>query len=450
MQNAARTQAIIELLTLWQNAQRPADTIASKYFRDRRYIGSKDRQAVAEGFYRVLRHYGRLSWHITRRDVTPTPRMLLVAALLMLEKLSPEIINAQFDNSLYAPEPLTDAEKRIGKSLAGASLEHPDMPENIRLECPDWAESGLRASLGDHFTAAMQAMLEPAPLDLRVNLVKGSREKTREILASEGIEATETTLSPWGLRLGQRAPIANSKAFKDGLIEIQDEGSQLIALLCDARPGMQMVDFCAGAGGKTLAIAATMKNKGRVIACDVLSRRLERAKERFRRAGVHNIETRALTTERDPWVKRHKGQFDRVLIDAPCSGVGTWRRNPDARWQRLGPDMAELTRLQASILDSAARLVRVNGGLIYATCSLLHEENAGQVENFLKTHPDFELVPISKLWPHDWCAPPCDDPYLSLSPALHHTDGFFAAALVRNAPGTDQPETADLPDAPEA
>jgi 16S rRNA (cytosine967-C5)-methyltransferase len=265
-------------------------------------------------------------------------------------------------------------------------------------------------------------------LDLRVNPVKTGREEAIKILAGEGIEAEPTPLSPLGLRVKGRPALASTKAFQSGLVEIQDEGSQMLALLLDAHPGHQVVDFCAGAGGKTLAIAAMMQNKGRVIACDVLERRLERAAERFRRAGLFNIETRALSTERDPWVKRHKGKFDRVLVDAPCSGVGVWRRNPDARWRVLGPGLEELVPLQGSILESAARLVKPGGRLVYATCSLLTEENEGRVEKFLALHPEFTLVPYGQ----------DGGRYLQLTPAVHNTDGFFGAVMVRDKEETPQ------------
>ena len=259
------------------------------------------------------------------------------------------------------------------------------------------------------------------------------------------------------------------KCFKDGLIEVQDEGSQLVALLADARPGMRVADFCAGAGGKTLAMAAQMKNKGKIVACDVLEGRIDRAAVRFNRAGVHNVERKALSSERDQWVKRHAGTFDRVLVDAPCTGTGTWRRNPDAKWKLTPEDVAELEQVQRNILDSAWRLVKPGGRLIYATCSLLAEENEAQIEAFLAAHADFKLVPISAVWrdvvgtalPHSTVTPanepgstgkasvgPSMDPgsdgrddgrsgrrsggaTLSLTPAQHGTDGFFAAVLER-------------------
>jgi 16S rRNA (cytosine967-C5)-methyltransferase len=260
------------------------------------------------------------------------------------------------------------------------------------------------------------------------------------------------------------------QVFKDGLIEVQDEGSQLVALLADARPGMRIADFCAGAGGKTLAIAAQMQNKGKIVACDVLEGRIERAAVRFARAGVHNVERKALSSERDQWVKRHAGTFDRVLVDAPCTGTGTWRRNPDAKWKLTPTDLEELTQVQRSILDSAWRLVKPGGRLIYATCSLLAEENEVQVAAFLEAHAEFKLVPVGNVWREVFgnaaslpvtpapepgsigkaCARSAMDPgsgagmtvesgidcgatlaTLSLTPAQHGTDGFFVAVLER-------------------
>jgi 16S rRNA (cytosine967-C5)-methyltransferase len=317
------------------------------------------------------------------------------------------------------------------RALKAHTLDHPAMPEPLRVECPSWAEGPLRAALNDRFEIEMLALLEPAPLDLRVNPLKTDRAAALAQLGEAGVEAAATRWSPWGLRVRGRPPIATLPLFRDGLVEIQDEGSQLVALAVDARPGHQVVDFCAGAGGKTLALATAMGNKGRVIACDVLPKRLARAAERFRRAGLHNIETRPLVHEADPWVKRHKGRFDRVLIDAPCTGTGTWRRNPDQRWRPLGPGLAELTKLQSAILASATRLVKPGGRLIYATCSLLSEENESHIEAFLARNPEFAVLPVALAWPGTCGAPPTDGPWLRLTPARHGTDGFFAAVLAR-------------------
>ena len=256
----------------------------------------------------------------------------------------------------------------------------------------------LRKRFGARMDAEMRAAITAASTDLRANTLKATREEAIAAMKAEGITAAPTQLSPVGLRVHGRPPLATLQCFKDGLIEVQDEGSQLVALLADARPGMRVADFCAGAGGKTLAIAAQMKNKGKIVACDVLEGRIDRAAVRFNRAGVHNVERKALSSERDQWVKRHAGTFDRVLVDAPCTGTGTWRRNPDAKWKLTPEDVAELEQVQRNILDSAWRLVKPGGRLIYATCSLLAEENEAQIEAFLAAHADFKLVPIGAVW----------------------------------------------------
>lgn len=431
MRPAARLQALIDALASIYTTFKPADSVLSAYFRARRYIGSHDRSAIAEEVYAALRHHSRIGWWLQRVEL-PEDARTSALCWYMLDGVTFEELTKLCSGGEYAPDKLNAEEKIKLAKLEGRSKEHPEMPEAVRLECPEWAEAKLRDRFGKRFVAEVAAMLHPASLDLRVNTLKTDRETALRELRAEKIEVEPTPLSPIGLRVKGRPALAATKAFKAGMIEIQDEGSQLLALLVDAKPGDQVVDFCAGAGGKTLAIAAQMNNKGRIIACDVLERRLERAAERFRRAGAHNIETRALTTERDPWVKRHKGKFDRVLVDAPCSGIGVWRRNPDARWRVLGPGLAELVKLQQEILNSAARLVRPGGRLIYATCSMLAEENAQRVEIFLSNNPDFILVPYGQ----------DGGRYLELTPAQHNTDGFFGAVMVRKTETTDKPEAA--------
>jgi 16S rRNA (cytosine967-C5)-methyltransferase len=269
-------------------------------------------------------------------------------------------------------------------------------------------------------------------MDLRINLLKTDRKAARRALAAEGVAAEPTPWSPIGLRLAARAPLGGLAAFKEGLVEVQDEGSQIAALLADARPGMRVVDFCAGAGGKALALAAGMGNRGKLVACDVSARRLERATRRLRRAGVGNAERRVLISERDKWVKRHAGSFDRVFLDVPCLGTGTWRRNPDAKWRATPADLAELVIRQQDILRSAARLVRPGGRLIYATCSLLREEDEDQAEAFLAVEPEFCLVPAARAWSETVDgASPGGERYLRLTPAQHGTDGFFVAIFER-------------------
>jgi 16S rRNA (cytosine967-C5)-methyltransferase len=243
---------------------------------------------------------------------------------------------------------------------------------------------------------------------------------------------TPTPLSPWGLRAPGRRPVTGTRAFREGLVEVQDEGSQLIALLADARPGQRVADYCAGAAGKTLAMAATMGNRGRIVACDTSAARLAGAATRLRRAGVDNAETHLLLPG-DRWAKRRAGSFDRVLVDAPCTGSGTWRRNPDARLTTTPDDLAELVVKQAVILDAATELVRAGGKLIYATCSVLPEENEAQVEGLLSRRSDFAVLPLAAAWAgvRPGGAPPNAGPYLALAPHRHGTDGFFCAVLER-------------------
>lgn len=437
MTPAARVAATIELLDAIATAARPADAVISAYFRSRRYIGAKDRSALAERVYAVLRHRARLGWWLERAGHADTgARAQAIAHLLLAEGVPATALAERFDGSRFGPPPLTAEEQRLAATLDGQAAEPPDMPAAVAAECPDWAAEPLRTAFGERFAAEMAALLEAAPLDLRINERSGVREEVARALRAGGIAAEPTVLSPIGLRVRGRPPLAGHPLFRNGVIEIQDEGSQLVALLVDARPGHQVVDFCAGAGGKALALAARMRGKGRVVACDVSEGRLIRTRERLRRAGVDNIEPHPLASERDPWVKRHKGKFDRVLIDAPCSGTGAWRRNPDARWRPV--DLAELTALQGRLIDSASRLVKPGGRLVYATCSLLPPENQDRVDAFLADHPDFALVPVAQVWAEvvgTECPP--TGPTLQLTPARHATDGFFVAVMERAAPETE-------------
>ncbi|MGB9154674.1 MAG: RsmB/NOP family class I SAM-dependent RNA methyltransferase, partial [Alphaproteobacteria bacterium] len=345
----------------------------------------------------------------------------LLAWMALGEKMKLKNIGELCSGGKYAVEELEEPERVVLRKLEGSTIEHPDMPEEIIAECPPDCVVALKTKFGKNFMREMRAMQQPATLDLRINPLKTTREEILQALKEMGHKAEACKLSPWGVRVFERPSLSALPMLKNGLVEIQDEGSQMVARIVDAKPGERIVDFCAGAGGKTLAIAATMENKGKIIACDVMEGRLKRSTERFRRAGLHNIETRVLSSERDPWVKKHKGSFDRVLTDAPCSGTGTWRRNPDARWRPLGPGLEKLLNTQAEILDSAARLVKGGGKLIYATCSLLPDENEQQIEKFLAAHPDFTLTP---------CGLEGAD-YLALSPAQHSTDGFFAAVMTK-------------------
>ena len=434
---AARLQATLDLMSEVESAPRPVDAVTSGWFRTRRHFDDKDRGAVLELLYALLRHRARLGWWLARHGRDDTPRNRLLAWLVLAEGKTPEQTRRLFGGAKFAPAALTDHEYALVVKLQGASMVHPAMSDEVRLECPPWAVAPLRQRFGDAFAAELAALLTPPPLDLRVNPIKSTRETVLRELKDLGLRAEATRFAPCGIRVRERISLARLPGLKSGEIEIQDEGSQLVAMLLDARPGERVADFCAGAGGKTLAIAAQMNNKGRVVACDVNEARLKRCAERLRGAGLHNAETRLLASETDRWVKRHKGGFDRVLVDAPCTGTGTWRRNPDARWR--APEekgLENLVALQVRILASAARLVKPGGRLVYATCSLLSEENEEQVAAFLAAHPAFSVVPLSQAAPYltDSALPD----YLSLTPARHDTDGFFAAVLQRSAPAQTQ------------
>jgi len=419
--------AAVELLAEVETApNRPADAIANDFFRARRYIGSGDRRAVSNRVWSVLRARRRLGWWIGTGE--PTPR-LLVSASLLLEGWALSGILQAFSGGRFAADALSPAETAVLARIEGQTLDHPAMPDAVRLEVPDWLLPHLAARFGAALPTEMAALATPAPLDLRANPLKASREQARAALAAEGWTATPTPMSPWGLRIDGRRPVTAGPAFQSGLVEIQDEGSQMVAMMVGSAPGMRVVDWCAGAGGKTLALAGMMDNRGQIIACDVSAPRLEGAVRRLRRAGVHNVE-RHLISPGDKWLKRRAGTCDRVLVDAPCTGTGTWRRNPDARLTLKPRDLAELLLKQADILDTAQTLVRKAGRLVYATCSLLEEENEAQVTAFLARHPDFAVVPLPQAWPLNIPVPNNGD-FLFLTPARHGTDGFFVAVLER-------------------
>jgi 16S rRNA (cytosine967-C5)-methyltransferase len=435
MTPGAQIEAAIGLLGEIEAGRGPADDIVANYFRRHRFAGSKDRGAISEHIYAVLRRRAALDWWIAGegRGLPSDARRRMLAALVLIEEWAPAAVAKACDGDRFRPAPLERDEASLLGALAGKKLDHRDMPPDVRGNYPAWLTPHLETVFGRGLMREVAALGEGAALDLRVNRLKlDDREKVRAMLMREGVEAARTPLSPLGLRVFERIPLATLDVFRDGLVEVQDEGSQLAAQLADARPGMRVVDFCAGAGGKTLALAAGMANRGHLVACDISECRLERATQRLRRAAVSIVQRVALTSERDKWVKRHAQSFDRVFIDAPCTGTGTWRRNPDAKWRLRPEDLAELAALQAEILDSAAWLTKPGGRLIYVTCSLLREENEAQVERFLAEHGDFSLLRIGDVWAETIGGePPAEGDMLRLTPARHGTDGFFVAVLAR-------------------
>jgi len=430
-----RLAAAIDLLhAVLDQPRRPADAIAADFFRARRYIGGSDRRAVSDLAWGVMRQRLRLEWWLGEAGARVTPRLLVLAQLILAEGLKPGEAARRFEGGRYGAGALDVGEAAVAQALAGKPLAGKSMPEGPRLNLPAWALPGLAARFGERLAEEAAALEGTAPLDLRANRLRGDREAALAALRAEGLAPEPMPFAPDGLRLPHRAPIAASPAYLQGLVEVQDEGSQLIAALVGARPGMRVVDFCAGAAGKTLAMAADMQNQGRITACDVSAPRLEGATKRLRRAGVHNAETHLLAPG-DRFVKRRAGSFDRVLVDAPCTGTGTWRRNPDARSRTTAEDLAELLAKQGEILVISAQLVKPGGRLVYATCSLLPEEDDVQVNRLLEARPEFRPVPLAQAWAEAGLpgAPPCPGPFLLLSPAAHGTDGFFCAVLERTA-----------------
>ncbi len=425
MKPSARIQTIIDVLERIAESRVPMDTTIGDFMRNRRYIGSKDRAFVAEGLYDIKRAQAKLDWWLERLKALDTPRNRALVWLMLCEGADEKRVKDLFDGTKYAPEPLTEDELKLLKSLKGQeSLLHSDMPISVKVECPELYDEKLKAYFGDAFEAEMTAMLDPATLDLRVNTFLAAREKVQNFLEADGVKTDETPYSPWGLRCQNKAYLSRTKAFAKGWIEIQDEGSQLIAHVCDARPGMQVLDYCAGAGGKTMALGAAMERKGRIVAMDLDERRLNKSRSRFKKSQLADIiEVRPLSEDRHKkWLRRQKEKFDLVLLDVPCTGTGTWRRNPDMRWRVYGPSLEELVEIQADILDKVVHTVKPGGRLVYATCSLLPDENEHQVEAFMKRHEGFEVLALDK-------SLGLGQPFMRLTPHRHKTDGFFAAVL---------------------
>ena len=424
MKESGRLESALEILALQGTSKGPLDQLCYTYFKSRRFIGSKDRQAISAYVYGVVRHRATCDWWALERGLSPllmgpapAARIRLLAYLWLIKKVKRDQIGILFSGEKYAPPRLSDKERAIFEVLPQLET----LPPWVEGEFPEWLYPSLKKRFGKDIKEEMQAFQANAPLDLRVNTLKATREEAIKELEKAGLSPKLSPLSPWGLRCESRPNIAQTKAFQDGLVEVQDEGSQLIIQLMDVKPGQTILDMCAGAGGKTLALAACLENKGRIVATDTAEWRLKRTKERLKRAGAFNVELRSLAGLQDKWLKRQKGRFDAVLIDAPCSGTGTWRRNPDQKWNITLQDIRELAALQKSLLEVGSCLVKPGGSLVYATCSLLCEENEDIAQDFLKTHPDFSLVPCGLE----------EKPFLSLSPLQQGTDGFFAAKFVR-------------------
>lgn len=414
------------LLTNLLDFNSPADAKLGEFFRNHRELGTKERAFVAESVYGVLRRLRYLSTVAANEADDPDDaRKLILAWLLRVQGKSLRELD----------DILTDQQKEWAVTIKAKSTEN--LPLAVQADVRDWFWEKLVAQYGETEALTIcRSMFEQASLDLRVNTIKSSRE---EVLAKMQAENTvkdnliaPTPYSPIGIRMGAKLNISRHILFTEGKIEVQDEGSQLLTYLVSPKRGMMIADFCAGAGGKTLAIGALMKNTGRLYAFDVSEKRLNNLGQRLKRSGLSNLHAQVISSEQDPKLKRLNGKFDRVLVDAPCSGLGTLRRNPDLKWRQTEQDVLELTQKQTAILARAAKLTKAGGRLIYATCSLLRDENEAIVEAFIQANPDFSLVPANEILAHHHIALDTG-PYLKLLPHLHGTDGFFAAVFEKTA-----------------
>ena len=438
MTPGARIAAVIELLEAVARIDPPIESAVERFLRARRYMGSKDRRSVTERFYGILRRRRRLDWWLGRAGWPgePTSRARVLADLALDPERRPATLDELFTGAQHAAPRLDDSERAVAAALDGQRLGHSDMPDAVALEYPDWLDAKLRSAFGDRLAEEMTALNQPAPVDLRVNTLLANRADAARALETEGIVGAPTPMSGLGLRVEGRPNLAGSRAFREGLVEVQDEGSQIIAQLACVRPGMNVVDFCAGAGGKTLALAAALgqggRMRGRLWACDVEARFLEKLTARATRAGAAGIRRHVLYGDEDRWLDENAGHMDRVLADAPCSGTGTWRRHPGAKDWLTPERLAELVARQEAVLADAARLVRPGGWLVYATCSVLPEENGERIAAFLETHPAFRPLPVVEVWTQAVGGPcPADGDFLHLTPARTGTDGFFCAILSR-------------------
>jgi 16S rRNA (cytosine967-C5)-methyltransferase len=416
---AANARAAIEAVAQVLDIAGAADRALSAFFRSHRALGRDDRGLVADTVYAVLRHRRTLERTTSGRRLADLAAAALVGPLGRNAREAAQALERPAEEM----EALRARWHAVREQASGAEA----------VDLPDWIWTRLVEQYGEAEARALaRSLLQPAPLDLRVNAAQARRDEVLERLAAGGLRAVATPFAPFGIRLADKPSLQEHPAFREGLVEVQDEASQLVCHLLGPRRGEMIVDFCAGAGGKTLAIAALMRNSGRVYAFDVSAARLAKFKPRLARSGASNVHPQLISGERDVRVKRLFGKIDRVLIDAPCSGLGTLRRNPELKWRQQPSDVEAMVQKQTAILEGAHRLLKAGGRLVYVTCSLLREENEQVVERFLREHPEFRMEDASSLLAAQQIELPMSaSEYLRTSPHVHHTDGFFAASLLR-------------------
>ncbi len=430
MRPAGRLQAAIEVLSEIRDRHRPASQALAEWGRAHRFAGSGDRAAIGNLVYDAQRRKAS----IAARMGDESPRSLALGAMVVAWGESAEAVDALCDGSKFAPGPLSDAER---EGLAGTLAE--EAPPWLRGDYPEWLHASLERVFGERAVQEGAGLARRAPVDMRVNTLKADRDKVLKSLTKFSPE--KARFSPVGLRIpppvgpGRSPHLEADTSHGKGWFEIQDEGSQIAALLAGATPGRQLLDLCAGSGGKTLALAAAMENRGQIHAYDTDAMRLRPIFERLKRASARNVQV--LRAGEEAALTALSGKMDIVVIDAPCTGSGVWRRRPDAKW-RLRPEALERRRReQQEVLDQGAPLVKPGGRLVYVTCSVLPEENTDQVAAFLERRPDFSILPFAEVWGEAIGGePPASadgrSDTLLLTPASHGTDGFFIAILQRS------------------
>lgn len=429
---AARLTAAAELLEQIGAGSTPAEQHIGSYFRSRRYAGAKDRRWVTEFVYRALRRQGELDWAAGEAGMEPSPRTRAFLSLILFDDVAPADLAA---NWFGGPHGLGEVNAEEQAALETAeTLDLATMPPEAAGNFPDWLGDKITAQYGSRAGEIMAAYGNRAAVTLRVNALKATRADILEFLKDEGIEAKPTKLSPDGLNLEGRINLSRHPLMENGRIELQDEAAQISARLADVTPGMTVVDFCAGGGGKSLAMAARMNYAGKIHAFDTDARRMRDIKARATRAGVGLIEPLVLTggAEDDEVFAALQGSIARVFVDAPCSGSGTWRRQPDQKWKLTPERLDELCALQAEILSRAAPLVAPGGRLIYATCSIFACENEARIDAFLLSHPEYKIIPVSGIWEAVGLMGSYSGKFLALTPADAGTDGFFTAVLEKS------------------
>lgn len=434
MKFSAQCKAVEELLEeFFNNIEIPADLLLRKYLKERRYIGSHDRQKMTSIFYGTLRHYFRLRFILKLDNLPPLPRWLILCYLIDQEGKTPSDLEKEFQVlQKYGWQSLTEKHILFLKNIAKncRKLEKKDM-------LPVEAKYGISTDtfkifekniLSKDLENILHALQEEAPTDIRVNPLKKNREQMLLLLKSKKWEADLTPISPLGIRLKKRYPVTTTDWFKDGLIEIQDEGAQILSFLGQKQAPKKVLDYCAGAGGKSILIGALMENKGQLILTDTNENRLKEAAKRCKRAGLSNHMIKPLEKNKS-WFKRQKESFDLVLVDVPCSGTGTWRRHVDAKIKFNRIFLDQLLAEQSKILERAAQFVKSGGLLIYATCSILTEENEDQILSFLKNNSSFRAVAARDYLPFKLSSSCLEQEYIKILPQHKKSDGFFAAVL---------------------